>query len=295
MGDARRMGRIAFTTISQCARLGAVMVLAILAFGLEIAAGETAGKGFPLRNSSPIPYSPATLNNVPYAAAPAAAQAAPNNNTTNQPAAVAAASVTGTAAYESSPLAFAGSENRRNRSNGESRSYSMPSIWPALLAVFAVCAVFVGILYLMKKYIPGHKQLFSHPAMELLGRTHLDQRRFVTLLRVGRRLVVVGVCAEEMRTLAEITDEAEITEIMEVARPKTEVGLTIFQRLFQRNVVQVEAEQTRAMADEKVLELDAQMSALRERVREIHDAEPEPEEPMERPPRRPRRRLDAVG
>lgn len=270
----------------------------VLCFSSAFAA-EITGKGFPLRSGTVTPYATATTvnANIPYA------QNQTQPHTGKQVAATPAASgestvattlhagESGTAAFEGSPLVFSGNDRQRSSQRGENKSFSLPSIWPALFAVMAVCGLFIAGLYFMKKYLPGHRQLFNHPAMELLGRTHLDQRRFVTLLRVGRRLVVVGVSQDEMRTLSEITDEAEITEIMEVARPKTEVGLTVFQKLFQRNVVEAEAEEARAMAREKVVELDAQMSALRERVREIR-ADDSPVAEVKKPVRR---KLDAVG
>jgi hypothetical protein len=69
-----------------------------------------------------------------------------------------------------------------------------------------------------------------------------------------------------MRPLSEITDEAEITEILDVARPKTEAGLTLFQKLFKRNVVEAEAAEMREMKDLKAEELREQMLALKNRV-----------------------------
>lgn len=282
----------------------------ILAATSLVCAGEPAGKGFPLRAASVTPYSSTTsVSNTPYAQSAAQPQAGKPVAVAPGPTPAVSAlpsfnAESTTTAFEGTPLAFAGDRSRSQQRQGDRKSFSMPSIWPALLAVMAVCSLFVAGLYVMKKYLPGHRQLFNHPAMELLGRTHLDQRRFVTLLRVGRRLVVVGVSQDEMRTLAEITDESEITEIMEVARPKTEVGLTVFQKLFQRNVIEAEAEEAKMVAREKVAELDAQMSALRDRVREIkHDIPADPAHARAQmpahtepePKKRLRRKLDAVG
>lgn len=251
------------TVYAAVATLAASIVMA-LAIAEAAPAAEITGKGFPLRQTNAVPYASAPVQ-------PAAAQ--PVVTAAVNPGTAAAVHPQTSASFEESPLAFAGAEARRNRETSGRKAYSMPSIWPVLLSVGGMCLLFGGALYFMKRYLPGHRQLFNHPAMELLGRTHLDQRRFVTLLRVGNRLVVVGVCQEEMRTLTEITDEAEVTEIMEVARPKTEVGLTVFQRLFQRNVVEAEAAQTRALAREKVAELDEQMSSLKKRVSEIRGGE----------------------
>lgn len=231
--------------------------LAILIAALSIpsaVAGEITGKGFPLHNIHAA-QSPAQQTVAPTTASPQIATAP--STTVQQPG----------GSQGEQPLRFAGGEQRRTR---EPREFKLPSILPALLSVLAVCGLFFVVLYLMKRYMPGHRQMFAHPAMEFLGRTHLDQKRFVSILRVGRRIVVVGVSPEAMQTLSEITDEAEVTEILEVARPKTETGLTMFQKLFQRNVLDVEAAEARADAEAKAAELDEQMASIRERVKNIH-------------------------
>lgn len=174
---------------------------------------------------------------------------------------------------EERPIVFAPAERQGGRIAGRREAVSPPSMFAPLFYVFLICAFFVGVLYLAKKHLPGHRRLFSHPAMEVLGRTHLDQRRYVSLLRVGKRILVVGVSPDELTSLSEITDESEITEIMEVARPKTESGLTVFQRLFQRTAVRQEAEIEAGQADDKARELEEQMSSLRRRVKTIRNRE----------------------
>lgn len=222
-----------------------------------------------------------------FASAPSPTAAQPPVRTASQPAASTSVSTSGPAGQAAGENLVFPASNRERGPAGERREYRAPSIFPAMLSVAAVCGLFLVALYLIKKYLPGHRQLFSHPAMEVLGRTHLDQRRYVSLLRVGKRIVVVGVSPDEMRPLSEITDEDEITAIMEVARPKTEAGLTVFQRLFQRNVVEAEKEEDRVMAAAKAEQLDEQMSSLRNRVREIGGRD-KPKDPGTR-------KLDRIG
>lgn len=182
----------------------------------------------------------------------------------------AAVTPTGTEAFEAQPLAFPDTQRRPRAASGAGeggrREVTMPSIWPAILSVLAVCGLFCTALYLVKKYLPGHRQLFNHPAVEVLGRTHLDQKRSITLVRVGKRIIVVGVSPDDMRSLSEITDESEITDIMDVARPKTEAGLSLFQKLFKRNVIDNEAAEAQAVADAEAERLREEMRALRGRV-----------------------------
>jgi Flagellar biogenesis protein len=269
MGDACGMRSICLAILF--AALSAAMA------GASVSAGEITGKGFPI--------SSAPTTQLPVKQVETASKTTPVAN-----AAVTVTQPRGIASFEEQPMQFSATERRRART-GEQREFRLPSILPALFCVLVVCAIFVAVLYVIKKYLPGHRQMFAHPAMEFLGRTHLDQRRFVSILRVGRRIVVVGVSPDEMHTLSEITDEAEVTEILEVARPKTETGLTMFQKLFQRNVVDVEAAEAKAEAEARVAELDEQMSSIREHVKNIR--EDEKKKPAAAVPAG--RRLDAVG
>lgn len=245
------------------------LIFAVSAFSTAFAA-ETAGyySALPPVQS----YNPNTGETVQLA--PLGAGAVPASVTVRT-VAPAPASPPGTAAFEAQPLAFPDAPpNRGRNADGAAtrREVKMPSIWPALLSVMGVCGLFCVALFLLKKYVPGHKQLFNHPAIEVLGRTHLDQKRFVSLLRVGKRVVVVGVSPDEMRALSEITDEAEVTEILDQARPKTEAGLSLFQKLFKKNVIDADAAEAREMADLKAEELREQMAALKSRVAKIAPA-----------------------
>lgn len=261
-------------------RAAILLAPALLAASFAAYAAEAPGQGFPLRGSAVVPASAS----VP-APAPAPAAIPATSNATTVPAAAPAISAAGN--FENQPFAFPDGARRHSRP-GQTKgdNYSMPSVLPALFYVAVVCGGFIAVLYLVKRYLPGHRQLFSHPAMEVLGRTHLDQRRYVSLLRVGKRILVLGVSPDEISPLSEITDDAEITGIMEVARPKTEMGLTIFQRLFQRQVVEGESAEARAMAAEKARELEERTVSLRKQVDAIRGRDGEPE---------PRRRLDKVG
>lgn len=148
------------------------------------------------------------------------------------------------------------------------------SVWGKLIVLLGVVGsvLWAGLL-LVKKHLPGGKQFFSSPALEVLGRTHLDPRRYVALLRVGRRLLVLGVSPDAIEGLSEITDEAEVTELLEVARPKTPAGGSVFQRLFSRHVLAVEAEAEKAKAAGAAERLGGSINDLREKVKNLREME----------------------
>ncbi|MDR1519420.1 MAG: flagellar biosynthetic protein FliO [Planctomycetota bacterium] len=223
---------------------GSLIGLALLAASFRAAAAEDApGQGFPLGG------------------APAASVGAPPRATASLNPAPASAD------FENRPFSFPASARAQNRPDPERpASYGLPSILPAIFYVTLVCGIFVGVLCLVKKHLPGYRQLFSHPAMEILGRTHLDPRRYVSLLRVGKRIIVIGVSPDEIHTLSEITDEGEILGILEVARPKSEMGKKVFGLFFNRQLRLAEAEENRLAAEIQAGEIGEQAVRLRERL-----------------------------
>ncbi len=167
------------------------------------------------------------------------------------------------AEFEETPLSFPTNNRQQMR---QSRS-GAPSIFSVLFYVLVICGIFFFVIWIFKRYVPGHKQFFSHPALEVLGRTHLDQRRFVSLIRVGRRVLVVGVTADEITPLTEIDNEVEVTEILEHARPKTEAGRSMFAKLFQHHVIEAHQAEAAGELDSRAEALADDISELRNRIR----------------------------
>ncbi len=97
-------------------------------------------------------------------------------------------------------------------------------------------------LAVLKKILPGGKALFSTPALEILGRTHFDSQRYLALVRVGKRLLVVGIGPNGFSPVSEITDETEAADLMAVTKPKTAAGKGIFHRMFQSQLANAERE-----------------------------------------------------
>ena len=172
--------------------------------------------------------------------------------------------------FEKTALVFPNNRSAVNRAENS----TLPSIFSILFYIIIFCSLFMLVMWSVRKYIPGHRQLFAHPAMEVLGRTHLDPRRYVALLRIGKRIIVVGVSPEQLTQLSEITSESEISEIMEVARPKSEQGLNIFQRFFQRYALEAVKDEEAAVNEGKADELAANAAQLKARVKNELSANP---------------------
>lgn len=141
--------------------------------------------------------------------------------------------------------------------------------WLIGVVVFAVF-VFWGGLYLVKRWMPGGQNLFACPAMEVVGRTHLDPRRYVAMLRVGRRVLLLAVSPDEIRPLGEVEDETDVADLLAQAKPRSAAGRSVFHTLFQRQAARVDAMQEEAVAEGVADDLDQTLGSLRERVRSLH-------------------------
>lgn len=77
------------------------------------------------------------------------------------------------------------------------------------LVVLLLC----GLVVLGKKFLPKSMGMFKSPAMELLGRSYLDPKRCVYLLKVGKRMLIVGGAENGLCSLGEIVELEEVEHL----------------------------------------------------------------------------------
>ncbi|MBP1941576.1 flagellar biosynthetic protein FliO [Cytobacillus luteolus] len=88
------------------------------------------------------------------------------------------------------------------------------SAWDFFKMIFATIFV-VGLIYLLLKFINKKNKLFNqYKYIENIGGTSLGTNRSIQLVKVGDRILVVGV-GEDIQLLKEIDDNEEIKEILE--------------------------------------------------------------------------------
>ncbi|WP_232735743.1 flagellar biosynthetic protein FliO [Alteribacter populi] len=84
------------------------------------------------------------------------------------------------------------------------------------LALAFVIALIYGILKLVNK---RSQSMRNHSTIRSIGGVNLGPNRSVQLVKVGNRLLVVGV-GETIQLLKEVTDPAEIEQMLEEHRPQ---------------------------------------------------------------------------
>jgi len=91
--------------------------------------------------------------------------------------------------------------------------------WLRTLAALAVVVALILVLrWVLRRLSPGARARPMPEAVEVLARTNVSARQQLLLVRLGRRLVLVGSGPEGMSTLAEVTDPGEVDALLARAR-----------------------------------------------------------------------------
>lgn len=108
-------------------------------------------------------------------------------------------------------------------------------LWTLGIVVVLSFGFIFGVQLYVKRQ-PGGGNRLPNEAVELLGRRSVDPRHAVQLIRCGSRILVVGLSADGMRTLAEINDPVEVDALAGICKAGTISGNaeTLFQQVFQK-------------------------------------------------------------
>lgn len=102
------------------------------------------------------------------------------------------------------------------------------SIWPGLLALAGVLGL-IGLLTLLVRRLAPRVGHMSAGHIEVVGRSFVSAKQSVALVRVGDRIVVVGICPESMSQLLVIDDPVEVGRLS----VRSKGGSAAFDRLVQ--------------------------------------------------------------
>ncbi len=80
-----------------------------------------------------------------------------------------------------------------------------------------IIVLLCGMVVLARKFLPKSMGMFKSPAMELVGRSYLDPKRCVYLLKVGKRVLVVGGAENGLSCLGQIDKDEEVEHLMALA------------------------------------------------------------------------------
>lgn len=117
-----------------------------------------------------------------------------------------------------------GSEDEAEQANNELNSDPLnnnedilpdQSLFDMFFQLFLALAVIIFMIYTLIRFIGKRSQSYQmHRTLKNLGGVHVGTNRSVQLVKVGNRVLVVGV-GESIQLLKEIDDEEEINKIIE--------------------------------------------------------------------------------
>ncbi|MBI5763874.1 MAG: flagellar biosynthetic protein FliO [Planctomycetes bacterium] len=92
----------------------------------------------------------------------------------------------------------------------ESGLRSMDLLWPMVV----VLGLIVGGTLALRRWTPVAQRISARGGLQILGRHYLSGKQSLCLVRLGRRVVCIGVTPEHISTLAEIHDPEEIAGLV---------------------------------------------------------------------------------
>jgi flagellar biogenesis protein FliO len=135
------------------------------------------------------------------------------------------------AEFERQPL-------RRSEEPAGAAAAERPSPWAAVLRLLGGLVVLglggAALLVLGRRLLGNRTPWLRSGGAEVLSRSYLDSRRYLALVRVGSRVLVLGVTPEGIAPLSEVTEEEEVGALLHEVRPASEAGKTAFQGVLSR-------------------------------------------------------------
>lgn len=141
------------------------------------------------------------------------------------------------------------------------------------LPLAAVLALIAIIVWAVKKYLPNVRRLTGSTAMKVVARTHLSPRQSIAVVRLGRRLLVVGQTADSLTPLGVVEDPEEVSELLgEIESGKSTSAVGHFSKVFQKTNDEFAATDEATVnepADGEIDRVRTELESLTRKVREV--------------------------
>jgi len=83
------------------------------------------------------------------------------------------------------------------------------SVWATAWPLLTVLALIGLIAYVIKRYTPARRMLTGAGVVDIVARTFVSPKQSLVLVKMGQRLVLLGVCPDRISALAHVDDPDE--------------------------------------------------------------------------------------
>ncbi|NLX05733.1 MAG: flagellar biosynthetic protein FliO [Phycisphaerae bacterium] len=181
---------------------------------------------------------------------------------------------------EDSPIK--GSEEfRSGERNDEKGGFSAFSgtLWAALALVLVLIVVALAVI---RKAYPGARMFSSLAAVQVLGRTYLSPKQALAMVKVGRKLVLIGLSEQSVSHLLTVSDPDEVAQLLSQIEQGRSTSVTAgFMGLFSGERARFEEEDSepdpsdknrensKENEEESVLELKSELNSLINKINRL--------------------------
>lgn len=144
---------------------------------------------------------------------------------------------------------------RRQRSDNpqqdSGKPAQMPSAWRTLGSLLIVLVLIVGAAYFLRRFSFGGRRKAYPAGIEVLARNSISPKQSLCLVKLGQRLLLLGLSPNHMTALQTIDDPEDIALVLGLLEKQKDHSITnTFNRLFQREHQHYEGEQNTADNDD---------------------------------------------
>lgn len=135
------------------------------------------------------------------------------------------------------------------------------------LPLLAVLALIVVMGLVVKRFLPSRRLLAGSGVLEIVARTPLSSRQSLVLVKMGRRLVLLGVTAGQISTLCQVDDPEQVALLVgEIVSERPGSMTQGFARAFNE---ETRAFSNGAVEQDPALEAGGHVRGLLEKVRRL--------------------------
>lgn len=106
------------------------------------------------------------------------------------------------------------SSNKNPRTKSSWSGKSMGRWGGSWLALAIVVAVILFSAYIFRKFWPEQQRWRNLAAIEILGKTHLSAKQSLCLVKLGKKILLLGICSDRITSLGQIEDPEQVTEML---------------------------------------------------------------------------------
>ncbi len=108
------------------------------------------------------------------------------------------------------------SAGRKAEASLPARQEAATSFWPGweVLPLAIVVALILGVAWVVKRFMPASRMLTGAGVLEIVARLPLSGKQSLLLVKMGRRLILLGVTAERITSLDVLDDPEQVAPLL---------------------------------------------------------------------------------